>query len=108
MVATTTAGPPLSESVIVTLFNGTLPQLVTIPLKLTVPLGQIGDGLQILVTEIQGLVQIGQLRFAVEVTLCAGNGQVVVSCPGGATSVPAAVTEMLTGPHPLPEAAAVT
>src|SRR5438067_983525 len=99
---------PLTVSVTTTFRSGTLPQLTTVPPKVIGWPAHCGEGPQVLVTEMQGAVQIGQLRLAVDLTVWAGKGQVVVSCPGGATSVPEAVTEVLTGPQPFPDAATVT
>ena len=61
---------PFTKSLTVTLTNGTLPQLVTIPLKGTGCPGQTGPGPQILVTAMQGVVQTVQLAVT------AGRGPV--------------------------------
>src|SRR5438105_13300209 len=67
--------PPASASVRTTLVNGTVPQLVTIPLKFTLPLllphRRTVVGLHTLVTAMQGAVQTKHVAVLVAWTVCA-------------------------------------
>ena len=68
----TTTVEPLAVSLTATSVRGTVPQLLTIPLKVIGWPGQTGEGPQILVTLMQGAVQTVQLA------LTGGRGPVLV------------------------------
>jgi len=89
---------PIKSSNTTTLVNGTVPQLVTIPLKVMVGLPLLQHKttrlvLQCLVTWMQGAVQTVQVALFVAQTVFGASG---------AVSVPHATTVSVNGPHRFP------